>query len=280
MFRCSASRHPRVLAGCLVVAVTCVAASAQQQPLPRFSAAPTTGWTHAWQALVNDWVARFVKTTGQGLRPGAVLRRRPQPVDEDDVEAVTHALMTTQLTDASGGPSLTPGARERVEAVRGEVSGTRSDRQFRYFYARLAPDAVNKRWHGRGSSSATRTMPYSTRGIRRTIGARAASPLSDRSPSPSMAAARTSTSTIAGQPFLSHCSTGICPRRIRTCAPAANTTTGTPISGRVSRTGGGEVLRWGQERAAEAAPEPAGPLRCQRHRAPAARTSKPPSTTF
>ncbi len=56
-------------------------------------------------------------------------------------DAVTHALMTTALTDASDqkfgdGLSLI----ERVDTVKGEVSGTSSDRQFR-LYVRLTPNA-------------------------------------------------------------------------------------------------------------------------------------------
>ena len=52
-------------------------------------------------------------------------------------DAVTHALMTTALTDAPGrkfGDGLA--IIERVDSVKGEVAGTSSDRQFR-MYARL-----------------------------------------------------------------------------------------------------------------------------------------------
>jgi hypothetical protein len=53
---------------------------------------------------------------------------------------VTHVLPTTPLTDASGqkfGDGLSP--IERVDTVKGEVSGTSSDRQFR-MYVRLTPN--------------------------------------------------------------------------------------------------------------------------------------------
>ena len=49
--------------------------------------------------------------------------------------------MTIQLTDGQGASRDTLGLVERVDAVRGEVTGTASDRQFR-LYARLSPDAV------------------------------------------------------------------------------------------------------------------------------------------
>ena len=58
-------------------------------------------------------------------------------------DAVTHALMTTQLTDAAGtglGDALA--LVERVEAVRGEVPGARGDQQFR-MYVRLTADALD-----------------------------------------------------------------------------------------------------------------------------------------
>ena len=56
-------------------------------------------------------------------------------------EAVTHALMTTPLTDASGqtfGDGLT--LIERVDTVKGEIPGASGDRQFR-MYVRLTANA-------------------------------------------------------------------------------------------------------------------------------------------
>jgi hypothetical protein len=58
-------------------------------------------------------------------------------------DAVTHALMTTPLTDSTGamlGDALA--LVERVDSVRGEVDGAASDRQFR-MYVRLVPGAVD-----------------------------------------------------------------------------------------------------------------------------------------
>jgi len=56
-------------------------------------------------------------------------------------EAVTHALMTSALTDGSGqtfGDALS--LVERIDTVKGEVPGTAGDRQFR-IYVRLTPNA-------------------------------------------------------------------------------------------------------------------------------------------
>jgi hypothetical protein len=141
MFRCSASRHPRVLTACLAVAAACITASAQQPPPLRFGGA-YSGLDARRQALVDGWVARFVKTTGQRLSAEAFYNELLSVSTKTTFDAVTHALMTIQLTDAQGA-SLgdTLALVERVDAVRGEVTGTASDRQFR-LYARLSPDAV------------------------------------------------------------------------------------------------------------------------------------------
>ena len=141
MRRCSAFRHLRVIAGCLVVAATSITASAQQAPPLRFGGA-YSGLDARRQALIDGWVERFVKTTGQRLDPEPFYNDLLSVSTKTTFDAVTHALMTIQLTDAQGaslGDAL--GLLERVETVRGEVTGAASDRQFR-LYVRLAPDAV------------------------------------------------------------------------------------------------------------------------------------------
>jgi hypothetical protein len=111
-----------------------------QEPPPAFGGAYSL-LDQRRQQLVNDWVARFVTVTGQ---------RVDAPAFYDDVvglstkttfDAVTHALITTPLTDASGqkfGDGLA--LIERIDTVRGEVSAASSDRQFR-MYVRLTSDA-------------------------------------------------------------------------------------------------------------------------------------------
>ncbi len=139
LVRCS--RHARALAGCLVVAVACITASAQQPPPLRFGGA-YSGLDARRQGLINDWVARFVKTTGQRLAPEPFYNELLSVSTKTTFDAVTHALMTIQLTDEHGaslGDALA--LVERVESVRGEVTGAASDRQFR-LYARLLPEAV------------------------------------------------------------------------------------------------------------------------------------------
>ena len=93
------------------------------------------------QHLVDDWVARFIKVTGQSLDARSFYDDILSLSTKTTFDAVTHALMTTPLTDASGqkfGDGLA--LIERVDTVKGEVSGASSDRQFR-MYVRLTPNA-------------------------------------------------------------------------------------------------------------------------------------------
>jgi hypothetical protein len=89
------------------------------------------------QRLVEDWVGRFTKVTGQNLGAGAFYDDILSLSTKTTFDAVTHALVTTPMTDASGqkfGDGLA--IIERVDSVKGEVAGTSGDRQFR-MYARL-----------------------------------------------------------------------------------------------------------------------------------------------
>ena len=93
------------------------------------------------QQLVGDWVARFTKVTGQRLDARSFYDDILSLSTKTTFDAVTHALMTTPLTDASG-QKLGDGLAliERVDSVKGEVSGASSDRQFR-MYVRLTSNA-------------------------------------------------------------------------------------------------------------------------------------------
>jgi hypothetical protein len=94
------------------------------------------------QRLVEGWVARFNQVTGQKIEAGPFYDSRARLSAKTTFEAVTHALMTTTLTDDKGarlGDALD--LVERVDTVAGQVSGAPSDRQFR-MYALLRADAV------------------------------------------------------------------------------------------------------------------------------------------
>ncbi|MCM3880335.1 MAG: hypothetical protein ND807_09520, partial [Vicinamibacterales bacterium] len=95
------------------------------------------------QQLVNAWVASLAEVTGQKLEAGPFYDDIISLSAKTTFDAVTHALMTTSLTDASGG-RIGDGLDviERVESVRGEVAGASGDRQFR-MYVRLLPNAID-----------------------------------------------------------------------------------------------------------------------------------------
>ncbi len=133
-----------VLAAC--TAINWTAHARQQQTPPRFGGA-YAGLGERRQHLVNDWVSRFVKTTGQTIEPGPFYDDIIHLSTKTTFEAVTHALMTTAMTDSSGaslGDGLT--VIQRLDAVRGEIAGSRGDSQFR-IYARLVPGAVDTLSH-------------------------------------------------------------------------------------------------------------------------------------
>ena len=124
------------LFGVLAVAII----AAQQQP-PRFGGAYSELDARR-QHLVDDWVGRFIKVTGQSLDARAFYDDILSLSTKTTFDAVTHALMTTPLTDASEqkfGDGLA--LIDRVDSVKGEISGAKSDRQFR-MYVRLTSNAL------------------------------------------------------------------------------------------------------------------------------------------
>ena len=113
------------------------------------TAQPQFGGTYAElderrQRLVDGWVVRLEKTTGQKIEPAPLYDDVVSLSSKTTFVAVTHALMTTRLTDRAGadlGDALA--LVERIDVVRGEVTGERGDHQFR-IYGRLTADAFDK----------------------------------------------------------------------------------------------------------------------------------------
>jgi hypothetical protein len=124
----------------LVIAVLSSQSAAPQQP-PRFGGA-YSGLEPRRQKLIDNWVERFVATTGQKVEAGPFYDEILSLSTKTTFDAVTHALLTTQLTDRSGaslGDALA--LVEQVDSVRGEIAGAPGDRQFR-MYVRLVPGAL------------------------------------------------------------------------------------------------------------------------------------------
>ena len=133
-------RRTSALVGGVLLCALAVAMLTAQQPPQRFGG----GYAELdarRQQLVADWVKRFVKVTGQNMEAGSFYDEMLSLSTKTTYDAVTHALVTTPLTDASGqkfGDGLA--IIERVDTVKGEISGASSDRQFR-LYVRLTPNA-------------------------------------------------------------------------------------------------------------------------------------------
>ncbi len=124
-----------------IVAIAIQITPAQQQP-PRFGGA-YSGLEPRRQKLIDNWVSRFVAKTGQKVEAGPFYDEFLSLSTKTTFDAVTHALMTTQLTDRAGaslGDALA--LVEQVDSIRGEVAGAPSDRQFR-MYVRLVSGALD-----------------------------------------------------------------------------------------------------------------------------------------
>jgi|HubBroStandDraft_4_1064222.scaffolds.fasta_scaffold23191_2 hypothetical protein len=96
----------------------------------------------AQKQLIDEWYADYNRMTGDHSDPHEY--NQFSLSTRTTYEAVTHALMTTNLTDKSGKPMGT--ALELVgaiEAINGKVARARGDLQFR-MYVLLKPDALQK----------------------------------------------------------------------------------------------------------------------------------------
>ena len=92
--------------------------------------------------LIDEWYADYDKLTGDHADPHEY--NQYSLSTRTTYEAVTHALMTTTLTDKDGKPMGTAfDLVDAIEAINGKVTRARGDLQFR-MYVILKPDAVQK----------------------------------------------------------------------------------------------------------------------------------------
>src|SRR5262245_55140005 len=92
--------------------------------------------------LIDEWYAEYNQMTHDNSQPTDY--NQFSMSTRTTFEAVTHALMTTQLTDKAGksmGNAL--GLVQSIEAINGKVPRARGDLQFRV-YVVLKPDALEK----------------------------------------------------------------------------------------------------------------------------------------
>jgi hypothetical protein len=88
-------RMTLAVCSCAIAALTVTHA---QQPEVRFGGAYSELGDRR-QQLIDNWVARFTKTTGQQVEAGQLYDNVLALSTKTTFEAVTHALMTTALTD-------------------------------------------------------------------------------------------------------------------------------------------------------------------------------------
>ena len=92
--------------------------------------------------LVDDWFRRLSAVVQKPVDPAEGYENLPLST-RTTFNAVTHALLMTRLTDASG-ESLSDSAMDLVDGVddvAGQILGSKSDRQFR-LYVQLKPGAL------------------------------------------------------------------------------------------------------------------------------------------
>ncbi len=93
------------------------------------------------KALIDDWIKRFSAIVQKQVDPAKAYDNLPVST-KTTFNAVTHALLSTQLTDESGrelGSAIQ--IVDKLDTVHGEVPGTRGDEQFR-IYVQLKPGAL------------------------------------------------------------------------------------------------------------------------------------------
>ncbi len=95
------------------------------------------------QSLVDDWFQRFSSIVKKPVDPAEGYEKIPLSA-KTTFDAVTHALMKTELTDESG-KKLAGSALDlvgKLDTVAGQILGAGGDQQFRIF-VQMKPDAVS-----------------------------------------------------------------------------------------------------------------------------------------
>ena len=129
------------LTAILLLSVTCLLA--QNKPADTLELHGTYEELQpAQKKLIDEWYADYNRMSGDHSDPAEY--NTFSLSTRTTFEAVTHALMTTNLTDSSGksmGNALD--LVQGIEAINGKVPKARGDLQFRV-YVQLKPDAIQK----------------------------------------------------------------------------------------------------------------------------------------
>ena len=115
---------------------------AQEAPGTQGFGGSYSGLRPEQKRLVDDWFGRFSAVVKKPVNPADGYDRLPLS-GKTTFNAVTHALLMTRLTDASG-KSLASSALElvdKMDGVTGQILGARGDAQFR-IYVQMKPTAM------------------------------------------------------------------------------------------------------------------------------------------
>lgn len=110
--------------------------------------------------LVDDWFQRFSATIGKPVNPEEGYNNLPLSA-KTTFGAVTHALLRTRLTNATG-ETVSESAIElvdKVDNVAGEIRGARGDEQYR-IYVQMKPDAMERLAQSREFQRSVDNMVY------------------------------------------------------------------------------------------------------------------------
>ncbi len=93
---------------------------------------------------MKRWAAEYQKIIKRPVDPETAFNHLSLSA-RTTFDAITHALLSTKLTDQNGGKSLGTAfdLLDMVESVNGQVAGARGDHQYR-IYVQLKPDALQK----------------------------------------------------------------------------------------------------------------------------------------
>jgi hypothetical protein len=139
------------LAGCLLAPIGSGGAaqkkapskqsSANEQPKKRFGGKYQD--LNQWQRSLVDDVIRRANLLMKANHPPEKTYNELSSSDRSTFEAVTHALITTKLTDESGAPlGMASDLMQSVEELAGEKRKARGDQQFRVYF-NLKPTAID-----------------------------------------------------------------------------------------------------------------------------------------
>jgi hypothetical protein len=123
----------------LLTSPVAIAATGQEQEPQQFGGV-FDGLDPEQKRLVVDWIQRYNSIMGENRQAEETYNSLPLS-SRTTYDAVTHALMTSTLTDGSGaslGSALT--LVKHIDAIKGKVKGAGGDQQFRV-YVQLAEGA-------------------------------------------------------------------------------------------------------------------------------------------